>query len=84
MVILFVCIECGHLFEKPLMWKEDMGEYFGFPTYEEYWGSPCCYGNYTEAKLCDKCGEWIADDYFKIGNQRYCQNCCHQYELGEE
>ena len=84
MVILFVCVECGKVFSHPVKWKEDRGEYFGFPAYEEYWGSPCCYEDYVEAKSCDECGEWITDDYFKIGNQRYCQNCCRQYELGEE
>ena len=81
---MFVCKECGTIFSDPVKWREDMGECFGFPTYKEYKGSPCCYGNYTEAKKCNECDEWITDDYFKVGNHRYCQDCCIAYELREE
>lgn len=84
MIKLFVCIECGKIFSEPIKWTEDRGECFGFSTYEEFLGSPCCYGNYVKTYQCDACGEWITDDYIKIGNERYCQECFTNYELGDE
>lgn len=82
---MFVCLECRKVFTSPIRWKEDRGECFGFPSYEEYWGSPCCHSNYTEAYECDCCGKWITGDYIKTDNgERYCENCIVHYELGEE
>lgn len=84
-MILFVCIECGKLFEAPANWKENRGECFGFPTYEELSGCPYCYGNYTEAHRCNCCGEWITGDYIKVeDSNRYCENCFIHMELGDE
>ena len=81
---MWICLECGEVFEDPIRWTEDRGEYFGASAYEEFEGSPCCYGNYTEAYRCDECDEWITDEYIKVGDKRYCQECCRTYELGEE
>ena len=82
---MFVCIECGGTFEDPIRWNEDRGEYFGFPSYEEYWGSPCCHGDYTEAKLCDCCGNVIQGDYIKTNNgERLCEDCFSYMKLGDE
>jgi formylmethanofuran dehydrogenase subunit E len=84
MIKLFVCLECGEIFSEPVSWKEDRGEYFGFPAYEELSGSPCCEGDYAEAYRCDSCGEWITDNYIKVGHQRYCQECYEPIDLGDE
>ena len=81
---MFVCCECGEIFFEPIRWKEDRGECFGFSSYEELSGSPCCYGEYTTAYECDCCGEIIQSNYVKIGDKRYCDNCFLNYELGEE
>lgn len=81
----FVCLECGNIFSEPTRWKEDRGECFGFPSYEEISGCPNCSGGYTKAYQCNCCGEWITGDYIKVedGN-RYCENCFMHMELGEE
>lgn len=44
----FRCCECGREFDEPKHWKEDRGEYFGYPAYEDMWGCPYCYGDYEE------------------------------------
>jgi hypothetical protein len=85
MVGLFVSIDCGKMFPEPARWKEDRGEYFGFPTSEEFVGCPYCYGPHMEAHRCDCCDEWIVDDYIKTEDgKRYCNNCITHMELGEE
>lgn len=84
MMALLVCLECGEIFEEPKLWQEDRGEYFGFPSYERFLGSPCCEGNYAKAHQCDSCGDWITDNYIKIRHQRYCQNCYETIELGDD
>ena len=83
---MYICIECGSTFEDPVNWKEDRGEYFGFPAYEEYCGSPCCRGDYTEARPCACCGEWITTEtYVKTKDgDRFCENCFILMCLGDE
>ena len=79
----FVCIECGHLFIEPVWWIEEHG--LNAPPYEKLYGSPCCYGNYVEAKKCSCCSEYITDKYTKTDDgRRYCSECYIEYELGEE
>lgn len=80
----FVCLECGEVFDKPIELKDDRGECFGFPAYENFSVCPYCHGAYTEAHRCDCCGEWITDDYIKVGNERFCNNCFLHYDLGDE
>lgn len=83
---MFVCCECGKIFSDTIKWKEDRGEHFGFPAYEEYYGSPCCYGSYTEAYRCDCCEEYIqTEDYIKtMDGLRYCEDCIEYMKLGDE
>jgi DNA-directed RNA polymerase subunit RPC12/RpoP len=79
---LFVCLECGAIFEEPVYWEEKHG--LDTPPYEQLSGCKVCRGSYTETYQCSGCGEWIVDDYIKINNDRYCQDCYHTYTLGEE
>lgn len=82
---MFVCLECGEVFENVAIWHEDRGEYFGFPSYEECCGSPCCHGDYVETHKCDECEEWICGKYIKTDSgKRVCEDCYCSYELGEE
>jgi hypothetical protein len=81
---MFVCLECGNLFHTLAQWEESRGECFGFPAYESYVGSPCCHGNYIEAFKCDACGEFITDDYYRLGDDRYCKDCVELCALDEE
>jgi hypothetical protein len=82
---MYVCVECGEVFSDPIRWKEDRGECFGSPSYEEYLGSPCCYSNYTEAHRCHCCDEFITGGYIKTDDDlRYCENCYRNMEIGDE
>ena len=82
---MFICCECGKVFEDIIRWREDRGECFGFPSYEEYSGSPCCHESYAEAYKCDCCDRWIDGPYIRlISGERICENCYNTYELGEE
>ena len=82
---MFVCTECGMVFEEPIKIEEDRGEYFGFPAYEEFYVCPKCKGVYVEAHRCDSCDEWIDGTYIKTDDdKRYCLNCYRVAELGDE
>ena len=81
---MYICLECGRIFSEPAKWKEDRGEYFGSPAYEEWWGCPNCHGDYAETYRCNRCGEWIGGSYITIDDKRYCEYCYDKYELGEE
>ena len=82
---MFVCLNCGDVFDEPIRWKEYLGERFGEHVYEYLTGSPCCKHGYEEAYKCDCCDDWIVDGYIKTDDgHRYCENCILHYELGEE
>lgn len=81
---MFICLECGRMFEEPVKWVE----HHGLTTlpYEHLSGSPCCYGGYTKAYKCDCCEEYIqTEDYIKtMDGRRYCEDCIDYMKLGEE
>ena len=79
---MFVCIDCGEVFEESKHWQERHG--LDTPPYEEWTGCPQCGGSYTIAYRCDDCGEWITDEYIKIDDARYCSNCYQITDLGDE
>ena len=80
---LFVCLECGKIFDEPKNYVEKHG--LDTPPYEEFSGSPCCAGAYTEAHRCDCCGEWITDRYVKLkSEERFCEDCFSIKELEDE
>lgn len=70
---MFVCIECGRLFEEPQYWEERHG--LDTPPYESLSGCPYCGGVYVKTFPCDCCGEYITGRYVQIDNKRYCENC---------
>lgn len=83
MDVLFVCMDCGHIFEMPKHYVETHGLHCG--PYEEWDGCPTCGGACTEAHRCDCCDEWISDDYIITEDgRRYCNDCITHMELGEE
>lgn len=82
-VELFVCLECNKNFSEPVHWEETHG--LDTPPYEHFSGCPYCKGNYTEAFICDCCGDYIVSNYIKTDDdRRYCENCICTMQLGEE
>ncbi len=79
---MFVCEECGHIFEDTKHYVEKHNLDYG--PYEEWDGCPICSGNYVEAHKCDCCDEWIVEAYVKVEDQRYCQECYQVYGIGDE
>jgi hypothetical protein len=80
---MYVCVECGTLFEQPKHFIETHG--FTYPPYEEWDGCPDCSGVFIEAHECDCCGEYITGDYIKTDNdKRFCESCFCVHELGDE
>ena len=79
---MYVCLECGNIFEEPEHSVETHG--FPFPPYEHFYDSPCCGGNFAEAFKCDCCDEWITDSYVKVDDKRYCSECYRPMDLGDE
>ena len=81
---MFVCLECGNLFEEPEHWEETHG--LSTPPYEQWSGCPRCRNGYVETFRCNCCDEWIIDDtYIKTeDDKRYCFNCYRVMYLGDE
>ena len=80
---MYICTECGFLFEDPDYWEETHG--FDYGPFESWSGCPKCGGAYVETYECDCCGEYIVESYIKTENgERICENCYTHYELGEE
>lgn len=52
---MFICLDCGKVFENPKMEKEYRGECFGYPSYEAISYCPYCEGDYEEAEECERC-----------------------------
>ena len=82
---MFLCLECGALFENPRYYRDYHGECFGYPAYEEYNACPCCVGAFVETYECDGCGKWITDDYVELDDgSRYCEECYCVKSIGED
>jgi hypothetical protein len=80
---MFVCTNCGYLFEEPDCWEEQHSLEYG--PFEKWSGCPKCGETYTEAHKCDCCDEWIDDIYIKTeDDKRYCLECYRVYRPGEE
>ena len=80
---MFVCINCGHLFDEPDYWEERHGLDYG--PFEQWSGCPNCGEAYVEAHRCDCCDEYIDGPYIKLeSGERICENCYTKHELGDE
>ena len=44
----YVCNDCGREFDTPAVEREDRGEFWGMPAYEEIGVCPYCRGDYEE------------------------------------
>ena len=80
---MFACLDCNKIFGAPKHYVESHG--LDAPPYEEWDGCPNCSGAYAAAYQCDRCGEWIIDEYIKTKDgERYCGNCYRPMMLGDE
>lgn len=71
---MFLCLECGGLFEDPKKYQETHG--LDSPPYETWFGCPYCGGEYVETIQCDECGNWITGKYVEIdGGTVICDDC---------
>ena len=47
---MYSCDCCGRYFDEPTLYREDRGECFGFPSYEQILGCPFCGGDFEEVE----------------------------------
>ena len=79
---MFVCLDCGHVFDKAVRHTETHG--FTDGRYETWNGCPKCGGAFVETRCCDNCGEYITDRYIKITNDEFlCSNCYIEKDIDE-
>lgn len=72
---MFLCKECGGLFETPKCTVEHL-EHFGCPCAREEYCSPCCSADYIPAQACKICGDWICGEYIELVNgEMVCDSC---------
>lgn len=80
---LFVCVECGYVFQYPERFVEKHG--LDTPPYEQFTGCPKCGGAYVKSKPCDCCGEVITNDYVKTEDGcYYCDDCYTLRNVSED
>jgi DNA-directed RNA polymerase subunit RPC12/RpoP len=66
---MYICVECGKIFEGVLAWTEPHGE--------QLCGCPYCRGAVEEAKECAICGEFYLEEDLTNG---VCE-CCAREEI---
>jgi hypothetical protein len=72
---MYICKECGHLFEEGEQKTYTEHHPYGMTTAdEEFHVCPICGGDYEEAKECAACGAWFdPDDENFFG--KHCKSC---------
>ena len=79
----YTCLECGRTFEEPKCYVERHG--LSTPPYETILVCPYCGGDFTVARKCDCCDDWIVGTYIKVDSgERFCDGCYRIMELGDE
>lgn len=70
---MYKCTDCGHLFEngEQKTIKENRGEFWGSPAYEEIAVCPLCGGDYEEIEPCKICGGYESLETY----EEVCENC---------
>lgn len=60
---MYKCVECGHLFEdgEQKIYRENIGECHGSPSYMDFSVCPICGGEYEEIMPCSVCGTYEHD-----------------------
>lgn len=80
---MYICNNCGILFETPTQYTETHG--IETPPYEVWNGCPECGGSYTKTFECDVCGEYILGEYITVVNgMKICEECFTTSNIMEE
>lgn len=71
---MFVCKECGALFDEPVINCDMHG--LNAPPYEVTQVCPSCGGTFCEAPYCRTCGEPISGEYIELyDGSAVCPEC---------
>jgi hypothetical protein len=77
---MFVCLDCGHVFDDAAQYTETHG--FTDGLYETWKGCPKCGGAFVETRHCDNCGRYIVDTYIKTASSEFlCSNCYTEQDI---
>lgn len=57
---MYICLECGEVFDQPYTRFEPHPELDGCPS-ETFYVSPCCGGDYADAARCQCCGAYTVE-----------------------
>lgn len=81
MINIFVCRNCGSLFEEPDYYLERHG--LDTPPYEHIDMCPVCKSSdIAETFQCALCGEYIISQYIQLSNGLYiCSDCYTENEI---
>ena len=72
---MWICFDCGHVFDEPDTFQEKVGEFWGAPAWETCGCCPNCGSTeYDQAEQCERCGEWVPELY-DVLNMRVCDIC---------
>ena len=72
-VYMFLCMDCGAVFEEPNEVYDVWLEHFGYPCRKMYDSCPKCYSdNIVKAKRCGICGEYLEASKLEEG---FCPQC---------
>ena len=57
---MYICNECGEVFDEPKIIEEHHPYGMGYAV-EEFAVCPYCDGGFQEAEQCERCGEYVAE-----------------------
>lgn len=74
---MYVCRECGAVFEQPARDELDMLVFLECPY---------CFGNeFVETKLCANCGHYVTGNYIKTAwGDVLCEDCYEEENIFEQ
>ena len=79
---MYVCNDCGYVFENFDIIEENRGEYWGVSCTETIYACPNCKGSFSEAKQCKKCGYFEADNNLYEGICLKCiEECKNDFDV---
>lgn len=73
---MFICTDCGLVFEEVGSYSENHASYGDAPAVEEWSCCPCCEGCFEEAEQCKICGEFFLQKNVHGG---VCNSCIAEH-----